>query len=71
MQPGVETEVRSSHGEAAAAAADGGGDEARRRRQPVEAAAALGDGAGMEEVLHPKTAVWEEENSWYGGLPTS
>ena len=42
-----------------------------RRRQPVEAAAALGDGAGMEEVLHPKTAAWEEENSWYGGLPTS
>ena len=35
------------------------------------AAAALGDGAAMEEVLHPKTAAWEEENSWYGGLPTS
>ena len=33
------------------------------------AAAALGDGAAMEEVLLPKTAAWEEENSWYGASP--
>ena len=42
-----------------------------RRRRPVEAAAALGDGDGVEEVLLPKMAAGEEENSWYGALPTT
>lgn len=49
VQPGVEAATRSSP----------------RRRRPLGAvAAALGDENGVEEVLLPQTAAWEEENSW-------
>jgi len=49
VQPGVEAATRSSP---------------RRRRPLGAAAAALGDKDGVEEVLLPQTAAWEEENSW-------
>ena len=47
-----------------AAAHGGGGGPWGRRRRPLAAAAALGDEDGVEEVLLPQTAAWEEENSW-------
>ena len=40
-------------------------------RRPLGATAALGDEDGVEEVLLPQTAAWEEENSWYGAPPTT
>ena len=55
----------------AAAALGGGGCPWRQREQPSAVAAALGDGDGVEEILLPKTAAWEEENSWYGAPPTT
>ena len=39
-------------------------DGRQRRRRPLAAAAPLGDEDGVEEVLLPKIAAWEEENSW-------
>ena len=87
VQPGVEMEPRSSHGTATVVAARGGGCPWRRgggcpwRRLRGAATALggsgpwplffLGDGGGMEEVLHPQTAAWKEENSWYGAPPTT
>ena len=52
---------------------DDGGERQRRRREdsrqrwqrrPLAAAAPLGDEDGVEEVLLPKMAAWEEEISW-------
>ena len=37
----------------------------------LAAAAALGDDDGVEELLLPKMAVWEKENSWYGEFLTT
>ena len=39
-------------------------DDGRQRRRPLASAAPLGDEDGVEEVLLPKVAAWEEENSW-------
>ena len=39
-------------------------DDSRQRRRPLAMAAPLGDEDGVEEVLLPKMATWEEKNSW-------